>query len=144
VRRQKQADVTGPRPDSARESAVTADLPLVTPPPSVLSPAAFVSVAASVTFALLTVWVARQGPAVPAVELTKINEAERHRCFAPAPLPALVARRSAGVGDGMPGRYPRQGLRAATKDQKSGAERAGVTAFPAADSLRVMQNLGYH
>ena len=70
MRRQKQADVTGPRPDSAGDSAVTADLPLVTPPPSVLCPAAaaFVSVSASVTFALLTVWVARQGPAVPAVD----------------------------------------------------------------------------
>jgi hypothetical protein len=69
VRRQKQADVTGPRPDSAGESAVTADLPLVTPPP-VLSPAAaaVVSVAAGVTFALLTAWVARQGPAMPAVD----------------------------------------------------------------------------
>jgi hypothetical protein len=31
------------------------------------------------------------------VQLTKINEAERHRCFAPALLPALVAGRSAGV-----------------------------------------------
>jgi hypothetical protein len=69
VRRQKQANVTGPRPDSAGDSAVTADLPLVTPPP-VLSPAAaaVVSVAAGVTFALLTAWVARQGPAMPAVD----------------------------------------------------------------------------
>jgi membrane-associated phospholipid phosphatase len=69
VRRQKQANVAGPRPDSAGESAVTADLPRVTPPP-VLSPAAaaVVWVAAGVTFALLTVWVARQGPAVPAVD----------------------------------------------------------------------------
>jgi hypothetical protein len=32
------------------------------------------------------------------VQPTKINEAERHRCFAPALLPALVAGRSAGVG----------------------------------------------
>ena len=69
MRRQKQANVTGPRPDPPGESAVTADLPRVTPPP-VLSPAAaaVVSVAAGVTFALLTVWVARQGPAVPAVD----------------------------------------------------------------------------
>jgi hypothetical protein len=47
------------------------------------------------------------------VQLTKINEAERHRCFARALLPALVAGKPAGVGDGMPGRYPRQGPRAA-------------------------------
>jgi hypothetical protein len=71
VRRQAAANATGPRPDSAGESAVTADLPLITPSP-VLSPAAtaaaVVSVAADVTFALLTVWVARQGPVVPAVD----------------------------------------------------------------------------
>jgi membrane-associated phospholipid phosphatase len=70
VRRQKQANVTRLRPDSAGESAVTVDLLPVTPPPSVLSPAAaaVVSAAAGVTFALLIVWVARQGPAVPAVD----------------------------------------------------------------------------
>ena len=54
------------------------------------------------------------------VQLTKINEAERHRCFAPALLPALVAGRSAGVGNGMPGRYPRQGLRAAAGPGSAG------------------------
>lgn len=62
--------MTEPQPDPAGESAVAVDLPLVTPPPSVLSPAvaAIVSVAGGVTFALLTVWVARQGPALPAVD----------------------------------------------------------------------------
>jgi hypothetical protein len=54
------------------------------------------------------------------VQLTKINEAERHRCLAPALLPALVAGRSAGVGDGMPGRYPRPGLRAAAAARLAG------------------------
>lgn len=46
------------------------DLPPVTPAPSVLSPAtaAIVSAAAGLTFALLTIWVARQGSAVAGVD----------------------------------------------------------------------------
>ena len=70
MQRQEEANVTGPRPESAGESAVTADLPLVTSAPPVLSraTAAIVSAAAGLTFALLTIWVARQGPAVPRVD----------------------------------------------------------------------------
>jgi membrane-associated phospholipid phosphatase len=67
VQRHEEANVTGPRPESAGESAVTVDPPLVTSAPPVLSraTAAIVSAAAGPTFALLTTWVARQGPAVP-------------------------------------------------------------------------------
>jgi hypothetical protein len=70
VQRHEEANVTGPRPESAGESAVTADPPLVTSAPPVLSraTAAIVSAAAGLTFALLTIRVARQGPAVPRVD----------------------------------------------------------------------------
>lgn len=62
--------MTGPRQEAAGESAVTGGLPLVTPAPPVLSPAtaAIVSVAAGLTFAVLTIWVAGQGSAVPGVD----------------------------------------------------------------------------
>lgn len=67
MQRREETNVTGPRPGSAGESAVAVDLPLITPAPSLLSAAtaAVVSVAAGLTFAVLTIWVARQGSAVP-------------------------------------------------------------------------------
>jgi membrane-associated phospholipid phosphatase len=71
VRRQEdEADVTGPRPGSAGESGVNVDLPLVTPAPPVWSRtnAVIVPAAAGLTFALLTIWVAGQGSAVPGVD----------------------------------------------------------------------------
>lgn len=70
MHRQQQADLTGPPSDPGGESTVTADLPLAAPSPVVVSrvTAATVSVAAGLTFALLTIWIAGRGSAIPAVD----------------------------------------------------------------------------
>jgi membrane-associated phospholipid phosphatase len=62
--------VAGPAGDSAGESAVAADRPLISPTPPVLSPAAAAVIwtAAGLTFAVLTIWVAGRGSAVPGVD----------------------------------------------------------------------------
>jgi membrane-associated phospholipid phosphatase len=70
VPRQEEASVTGPRRGSAGESAVAAGLPVVTLVPPVRSrvPAAIVFVAAGLTLALLTIWIAGRGSSVPGVD----------------------------------------------------------------------------
>jgi membrane-associated phospholipid phosphatase len=70
VQRPEEANVTGTPPDSAGESVATVDLPRAMPAPPAWSPAtaAIVSVAAGLTFALLTIWAAGQGSAVPGVD----------------------------------------------------------------------------
>jgi membrane-associated phospholipid phosphatase len=62
-----QADLA---PDSAGEATGLADLPRLTPahPPVQPAPAAALAVAAGLAFALLTVWVASRGTAVPALD----------------------------------------------------------------------------
>jgi len=62
--------VAGSAADSAGESAVAADRPLIAPAPPVLSPAAgaVIWAAADLTFAMLTIWVAGRGSAVPGVD----------------------------------------------------------------------------
>jgi membrane-associated phospholipid phosphatase len=67
VRRQEEASVTGPRPAPAGQSAVAESLPVVAlvPPVRSRAPAAMVSVAAALTFALLTIWIAGRGSSVP-------------------------------------------------------------------------------
>jgi membrane-associated phospholipid phosphatase len=62
--------VAGSAADSAGESAVAADRPLIAPAPPVLSPAAgaVIWAAAGLTFAMLTIWVAGRGSAVPGVD----------------------------------------------------------------------------
>lgn len=69
-RQEQEANVAGPPGASAGESAVAADLPLIMPVPMVLSrvAAAKISVAAGLTFAVLTIWIARRGSAVPGVD----------------------------------------------------------------------------
>jgi membrane-associated phospholipid phosphatase len=70
VQRRDETNATGPPPGSAGESAMTADLAIIAPAPSVLPPAtaAMISMAAGLTFAVLTIWVARQGSGVPGVD----------------------------------------------------------------------------
>jgi len=66
---QRPAEPDGPG-DSAAESAVMTDLPQITPSQPAVSrtTAVIVSVAAGLTFALLTVWVVRRGSSVPGAD----------------------------------------------------------------------------
>lgn len=60
---------TQPPLESDAESAVTDDRSTITPAPVFsLAAAAFVSAAAALTFAGLTIWIARQGSSVPQVD----------------------------------------------------------------------------
>jgi membrane-associated phospholipid phosphatase len=67
---QPESDVTGAPPGAAGEPAVMAELPGLTPSPLAVSrtTAAIVAVAVGLTFALLTIWVARRGSSVPGVD----------------------------------------------------------------------------
>ncbi|HMH90756.1 MAG TPA: hypothetical protein VK586_06675, partial [Streptosporangiaceae bacterium] len=73
-----QADLA---PDSASETAGLADLPRLTPAHSPVrpAPAAALAVAAGLAFALLTVWVAGRGTAVPALDEELHRWALAHR-----------------------------------------------------------------
>ena len=55
---------------SAQKAAAPVDLPQITPPSAVVprATAVAVAVAAGLMFALLTIWIARRGPSVPAVD----------------------------------------------------------------------------
>jgi membrane-associated phospholipid phosphatase len=70
VQRQEEASVTGLRPGSAGEPAVAEGLPVVTlvPPAWSRASAAIVSVAAGLTFTLLTIWIAGRGSSVPSAD----------------------------------------------------------------------------
>ncbi len=83
-------DVTGAPPEPAGGPAAAAGLPVVTPSPQVVSrgTAMIVSAAAGLAFALLAVWIAARGSAVPRIDQELHSWAISHR----DPASVTVAR----------------------------------------------------